>query len=107
MATPVYNQQPYVKNRPCSRKDAQGNVIPSTFTDLAFQGIYDDSNNLIYKGFARVGSITFAASVWQIAQLNYDDSNNLISVLWPQDSNSNASSEYEFIFDDYTDYTYS
>jgi|SRR5277367_4062177 len=105
MAVPVFNQSPNVKNRPLARKDAQGNVIPDSFDDLAFQGEYSGSN-LIYKGFARPGSITSAA-VWQIAQLTYDGSGNLLTITWPQDSNSNANNDYQFVWDNRATYTYS
>lgn len=105
MPAPVFNQSPTVGNRPCARKDAQGNVIPSSFDNMAFQGAYTGTN-LIYRGFARPGSSTSAA-VWQIAFMTYDGSNNLLSIQWPQDPNGNASNDYEFIWADRASYTYS
>ena len=87
------------------RLDAQGRVIPDSFSDEAFQGTYTGTN-LIYKGFARPGSST-SAPVWQIAFLTYDGSNNLLSIQWPQDANGNASNDYEFIWANRASYTYS
>ena len=105
MAIPVFNQNPTVQNRPIARKDAQGNLIPDSFGDLAFQGQYTGTN-LIYKGFARPGSSTTAA-VWQIALLTYDGSNNLISITWPHDANGHASNDYQFQWSIRSGYTYS
>lgn len=102
---PVYNQQPTVANRPMARKDGQGNIIPSSFNDQAFLGDYTGTN-MIYKGFARVGSASSAA-VWQIAKMAYDGSDNLLSIKWPQDSNAKANSDYQFIWDNRASYTYS
>ncbi len=91
--------------RPIGKKDAQGNLIPDSFEDLAFRGDYTGTN-LIYKGFARPGAATSAA-VWQIASLTYDGSNNLLSIKWPQNSFNAASTEYEFVWDNRASYTYS
>ncbi len=105
MSVPVYNQNPFVKNRPVARKDAQGNIIPGSFDDEAFQGEYTGTN-LIYKGFARPGASTTTA-VWQIAKMTYDGSNNLTSVIWPQDPNGHASNDYQFQWSLRATYTYS
>lgn len=92
-------------NRPFGKLDAQGRVIPGSFGDLAFRGDYTGTN-LIYKGLARVGSLT-SAPVWQIAKLAYDGSNNLLSVTWAQNSYSVATNDYQFIWDNRASYTYS
>lgn len=105
MSTPVFNQSPTVKNRPCGRKDAQSNLIPSSFDDMAFQGVYAGTN-LTYKCFARPGSL-ITDPVWQIAHCTYDGSNNLISITWPQDVNGHASNDYQFIQANFAGYTYS
>jgi YD repeat-containing protein len=105
MATPVFNQNPTVQNRPMGRKDAQSNLIPGSFTDLAFQGAYT-STFLTYRGYARPGA-SVDNPVWQIAKLTYDMSNNLTSITWPQDTNGNASSDYQFVWSSRTGYTYS
>lgn len=105
MAVPVYNQNPFVGNRPLARKDSQSNVIPRSFDDEAFLGDYTGTN-LIYKGFARPGSATSVA-VWQIAKMAYDGSNNLLSIKWPQDANGNANNDYQFIWDNRATLTYS
>lgn len=105
MSVPVFNQTPNVQNRPMARRDAQGNIIPDSFEDLAFQGEYTGTN-LIYKGFARAGGSTSAA-IWQIAKMTYDGSNNLLTITWPQDANGHASNDYQFQWDLRATYTYS
>lgn len=106
MSTPVYNQTPTVKYRPLARKDANGNIIATSFSDQAFYGVYDGSNNLIYKGFARPGTSS-GSTGWQLAKLTYDVNNNLLTITWPQDANGNASNDYQFIATSYAGYTYS
>lgn len=101
----VFNQTPYAKNRPCSRKDAQGEVIPGSFDDMSFRGEYTGTN-LIYKGFARPGAAE-GSLVWQIAKMSYDGANNLLTILWPQDANAHASTEYMFSWTARATYTYS
>lgn len=85
-------------------KDQFGNLVQATYGDKAFRAEYDGDNNMIYAGFAVVGSLD-ADPVWQIKQLNYT-ANNLISILWPQ-MNSQANKGYNFVWDDRADYTYS
>lgn len=91
--------------RPQGRLDAQGRVIPDSFSDESFRGDYTGTN-LIYKGFSRPGILESNAA-WQIAKLAYDGNNNLISITWPQDSNGKASNDYEFVWTNRTSYTYS
>ncbi len=105
MAGPVYNQQPYTKNRPCARKDSQGNVIPTAFSNMAFQGVYTGTN-LIYACFARPGSSVNDA-VWQIFKMTYDGSNNITAIQWPQNTLGKASNDYQFIQANFASFTYS
>ncbi len=93
------------KNYPYIKTDANGRDIQDSSGDMAFRGDYVGGNNLIYKGFARPGSAT-SSPVWQLALLAYS-SDNLVSITWPQDANGNASSNYEFIYDNRASYTYS
>lgn len=46
---------------------------------------YDSNGNMIYYGLAIPGSST-SDSVWQIRQLTYDVSGNLLSILWARGS---------------------
>lgn len=101
----VFIPMPTLRNRPVGFKDAQGNIIPESFSDEAFRGEYSGTN-LIYKGFARPGAAE-ADLVWQIAKLAYDGSNNLTSITWPQNANAHASNDYEFSWTSRATYTYS
>lgn len=101
----VFIPMPTLAARPVGYKDAQGNLIPDSFSDESFRGEYSGTN-LIYKGFARPGAVE-GSSVWQIAKLAYDGSNNLTSVKWPENANGNASNDYEFSWTDRATYTYS
>lgn len=92
-------------NNPYIKRDANNNTIQDSSLDTTFRGDYTGTN-LIYKGFARPGSATSAA-VWQIAKMSYDGSNNMLDIKYPQNSQSHASSEYQFIWDDRATYTYS
>ncbi len=106
MSTPVFNQTPTTQYRPLARKDANTNVIADSFGWTAFQGVYDDNNNLIYKGTARPGTAT-SATGWQIFKLTYDGNNNLLTITWPQNTLGEASNDFQFIWDNYAGYTYS
>lgn len=105
MSTPVFNQSPFIQNRPLARKDAQGNIIPGSFDDMSFRGEYTGTD-LIYKGFARPGSAE-GSLVWQIAKMSYDGSHNLLTILWPQDANAHANTDYQFSWTLRATYTYS
>jgi hypothetical protein len=93
-------------NQTILKRDAQGNVIQDSYVgDMTFRGEYTGTN-LIYKGYARPGA-SEGASVWQIARITYDGSNNATSVLWPQGPNLAASSEFNFSWTSRATYTYS
>jgi YD repeat-containing protein len=106
MATPVFNQTPFVGNRPIGKLDAQGRVIPSTFEDLAYQADDGSGTTITYKGWARVGASTSAA-VWKIQKLTYDASGNVLTITWPQNTAGIATAEYEFIWANRASLTYS
>jgi|SRR5215207_6734107 len=93
-------------NYPYIKVDVNGRDITDSSDDMAFQGDYQAGTNLIYSAFARPGAATDAA-VWQIQKHAYDGNDNLISTTWPQNSFGNASSEYQFVYDDRATYTYS
>ena len=95
---------PSIENRPLGQLDTNYAVNQSSYLDMAFLGDYTGTN-LIYKGFARPGAST-AESVWQIAFLTYDGSNNILSITWPLDSHGAPSNDYKFIWDNRASYTY-
>jgi hypothetical protein len=66
----------------------------------------DANGNCIYLGRAKVGTLT-SEDKWQICYMTYDANNSLLTLTWPQDSDSNASSEFEFVWDSRAGYVYS
>lgn len=92
-------------NQTILKRDADGNVIQNSYNEMTFRGQYTGTN-LIYKGLARPGADE-SANVWQLALLAYDGSNNLVSIKWPQGTNSAASSEFNFNWTGRAGYTYS
>ena len=93
-------------NYPYIKTDVNGRDIQDSSDDMAFQGDYLLGQNLIYSGFARPGALTSEAK-WQVSFHTYDANDNITSTTWPQNSSGNASSEYEFVWDDRATYTYS
>lgn len=91
-------------NMPRGHLDPQGYLSPDSFLDEAFRGQYSGTN-LIYKGFARVGTLT-SAPFWQIALLTYDGNDNIISIEWPKNDQGAASNFYEFVWDARGTYVY-
>ena len=92
-------------NQTILKKDAQGNLIQDSYVgDMTFRGEYTGTN-LIYKGYARPGSVE-GGLVWQIALLTYDGDDNVLSVTWPLGDNGFPTSEFNFSWTDRASYTY-
>jgi len=66
----------------------------------------DASGNVLYLGRAKVGADESDA-VWQISFHAWDATEALTSRTWPENDESNASAEYEFVWDDRATYTFS
>lgn len=77
-----------------------------TDCEVAIRAQNDANGNPIYIGRAKVGTADDEAK-WQISFQAYDANQSLTSRTWPQNDESNASSEYEFVWDDRAGYTYS
>ncbi len=74
--------------------------------EVAIRAQNDANGNVLYLGRAKVGTLT-SEDKWQISFHAYDSNNSLTSQTWPQNDQGNASSEYEFVYDDRTGFTYS
>lgn len=74
--------------------------------EVAIRAQNDGSGNALYIGKAKVGALTSEAK-WQISFQVYDANNAVTSKTWPQNSEGNASSEYEFVYDDRAGLTFS
>jgi len=74
--------------------------------EVALRVEYDANENAIYIGKAKVGTLD-AEDKWQISLQTYDANNNVTHRTWPQNDEGNASSEFEFVWNDRAGYTYS
>ena len=75
-------------------------------SEVAFRAQNDANGNPIYVGRAIRGTLV-SQDKWQIQFITYDANDAVTSITWPQNSLLNASSEYEFVWDDRAAYTYS
>lgn len=93
-------------NRPFKfgAKDRREYIVQES--EVAIRAQNDASGNVLYLGRAKVGTATSVAK-WQISFHAWDANNSLTSRTWPENDESNASTEYEFTWDDRVGYTYS
>lgn len=66
----------------------------------------DASGNPIYIGRAKSG-VSEGSLMWQISKQTWDASNSLLTKKWPQNSDGDASVNYEFSWTDRATYTFS
>ena len=93
-------------NRPLKYGAANRREYIVSDGEQAIRAQNDGSGNAIYLAKAKVGTLT-SETGWSISFQVYDGSNAITSKTWPQNSLGNASSEYEFIYDDRAGFTYS
>ena len=93
-------------NRPFKWGSDDRREFITSCNEMAIQAENDATGNVIYLGRAKVGTATSEAK-WQISFITWDANNSMTSLTWPEDSDGNASSEFEFIFDNRATYTYS
>lgn len=74
-------------------------------SEVALQAENDMDGNPIYIGRAIVGTTTDEPK-WQIMFLTWDANDSILSIEWPENTQGNPSSEYEFVWDDRATYTY-
>ena len=95
----------YELNRPM--ESGPGNKKVYVNTDKLARRFQNDSNgNIIYAGEAEKGS-SESATVWKIKLFAYDGNDFLSSITWPENSDSNASDNYEFAWSNRASETYS
>lgn len=63
--------------------------------------VNDDAGNPVYVARAKAGTAITEAK-WQLFNIAYDANDGIVSLLWPQNSEGNASTDYEFVYDDST-----
>lgn len=90
--------------RPFGLLNGQGQFLPQSFKDLAYQGDLNGGASLVYVGFARPGSSTLSP-VWQIFKIGYSGSAP-ISITWPINSDGIATNDFTYVWNDRATYTY-
>jgi len=73
-------------------------------SEVSLVAINDTDGNPIFLGRAKTG-IGLSESKWQIRKFTFDSNNAITRVQWPQDSDGNASANYEFVWTADTDLT--
>jgi hypothetical protein len=74
--------------------------------EVAIRAQNDANGNVLYLGIAKAGTLD-AEDKWQISFFAWDANNSITSQTWPQNDEGNASTEYEFVWDDRLTYTFS
>ena len=70
-------------------------------SEVAFRAYNNSDGNPLFLGRAKPGSAE-SDPVWQIAHITYDDNQGVTSITWPENDEGAFSSNYEFIWDDFT-----
>lgn len=91
-------------NRPFKFGDRDRRELIVQDSEVALRAINDTSGNPIFLGRAIIGT-AITDDKWQIRKLQYDSNNSVVSVTWPQNDESNASADYEFIWNSESDLT--
>ena len=91
-------------NRPLKFGDKDRREFIVQDSEVALRAINDSSGNPIFLGRALIGTLV-SDDKWQIRKLQYDSNSSVTSVTWPQNDESNASADYEFIWNADTDLT--
>jgi hypothetical protein len=94
------------QNRPFrfGERDRRELIVQDSETAVRSQN--NANGNSIYYGRAK-GGVQTSEDKWQIRFIQYDANEGITSITWPQNSEGNASTDYEFVWDDRAGYTYS
>lgn len=94
------------QNRPFKFGERDRRVFIVENSEVALRAENDSNGNPIFLGRAKVGTLD-SNSKWQIRAIAYDAEQGVTDVTWPQNDEGNASSEFEFIWDDRAILTFS
>jgi hypothetical protein len=90
------------QNRPFKFGERDRRELIVQDSEVSLVSINDTSGNPIFLGRAKAGE-PLTDDKWQIRKLAYDTSEGVTRVTWPQDSDGNASTDYEFIWSSVSD----
>ncbi len=84
-------------NRPFryGQKDRREFIVQDS--EVSLSAINDTNGNPIFLGRAKVG-VPQSEDKWSIRKMTYDSAQGVTRVEWPQNTLSNASTEYEFVW---------
>ncbi len=85
------------QNRPFKFGERDRRIYIVQDSEVALSAINDTNGNPIFLGRAKAGVLQ-SESKWQIRKITYDSNQGVTRVEWPQNDESNASSEYEFVW---------
>lgn len=94
------------QNRPFKYGERDRREFIVEDSEVALRAQNDANGNPIYLGRAKIGVLD-GEEKWQIRFIEYDANQGVTSITWPQNSLGNASSEYEFEWDERAAYTFS
>jgi len=84
-------------NRPFKFGERDRRELIVQDSEVALRAINDASGNPNFIGRSIVGTLD-AEPKWQIRKVSYDSNGAVTEVKWPQNSESNASTDYEFVW---------
>lgn len=90
------------QNRPFKFGERDRRELIVQDSEVSLVAINDTDGNPGFMGRAKAGE-SLSDNKWQIRRFTYDDSQGVTRVTWPQDSDSNASADYEFIWTSVSD----
>lgn len=93
-------------NRPFSYGDRDRRTYITYKSEMEIRCQNDADGNPIYIGRAKAGVLE-SDPRWQISFHTWDANDSLLSKEWPENSEGNPSTDYEFVWDDRATYTYS
>lgn len=85
------------QNRPFKFGERDRRELIVQDSEVSLVTINDTNGNPIFLGRAKAGE-PLSDNKWQIRKFAYDDNQGVTRGTWPQDSDSNASPDYEFIW---------
>lgn len=92
------------QNRPFKLGERDRKEFIVQDSEVALSAINDSSGNPIFLGRAKAG-VPQSEDKWQIRKCTWDSNNAVTRVQWPQNDESNASTNYEFTWNADTDLT--
>ena len=90
------------QNRPFKFGERDRRELIVQDSEVSLVTINDTDGNPIFMGRAKAGE-PLSDNKWQIRKLAYDSNQGVTRVTWPQDSEGNASPDYEFIWSSVSD----